>query len=386
MCSAYILNISLGNPPTHFSGMIDTGSGLVHLPCSDCKGCKQLAFFNASNSATAVLSSCHSSGCAKICGADSTCSDPSTCSTTSCLCEHSDSKKCQYDIVYGDGTHSQGLVYTDTVRLPGSPSFTGIPLTFGCDVEASQDLFVQAVPALFGIDYQPASLYSQMLAAGAISDSLTICLGDGIHLSDPLAAGFLILGFSSFTVPYATATTAARRIDPATWTGQSGMVPSGLWLQLTSLTLGDDGVNSVGRSSHPVPALLDTGTSFTLLPGAVYRSFLKQLKALVSAMPDNTASYSLVDLSCCGTTPIISTQDELNAAQLDATFPPMVFSFPSFVNGSAWVQLSISASHYMIEVGPAEYAVFVQSSAPQEFAVFGNAMLNHLVVQVSATQ
>lgn len=49
-----------------------------------------------------------------------------------------------------------------------------------------------------------------MLAAGAISDSLTICLGDGIHLNDPLAAGFLILGYTSFTVPYATVTTAAR--------------------------------------------------------------------------------------------------------------------------------------------------------------------------------
>ena len=84
-------------------------------------------------------------------------------------------KSCNYDILYSDDTESAGPIVAD--RLHSGPAAAGVaavapntPLVFGCAKTSS--VFNNKVNAVVGLNREPGSLLSQLVAAKVRSRSL----------------------------------------------------------------------------------------------------------------------------------------------------------------------------------------------------------------------
>lgn len=52
-------------------------------------------------------------------------------------------------------------MYSGALGLPGAPNYQSMPVVFGCDLKTS-GLYDSQNSGVFGLNYQPASMYSQV--------------------------------------------------------------------------------------------------------------------------------------------------------------------------------------------------------------------------------
>ncbi|CAN1157124.1 Aspartic proteinase CDR1 [Linum perenne] len=101
----YLVNISLGTPPFPIVAIADTGSDIIWTQCKPCNNCyKQDApVFDPKSSTTYRTVSCSSDTCNSLQNEGSSCS--------------SNGQVCQYQVSYGDQSHTQGDVAWTTLTL-----------------------------------------------------------------------------------------------------------------------------------------------------------------------------------------------------------------------------------------------------------------------------
>ncbi|CAN1245114.1 Aspartic proteinase CDR1 [Linum grandiflorum] len=101
----YLMNISLGTPPFSIVAIADTGSDIIWTQCKPCVGCyKQDApLFDPKSSSTYKTVSCSSNACNSLQSEGSYCS--------------SNGNVCQYQVSYGDQSHTKGDVAAETLTL-----------------------------------------------------------------------------------------------------------------------------------------------------------------------------------------------------------------------------------------------------------------------------
>ncbi|GMN54118.1 hypothetical protein TIFTF001_023247 [Ficus carica] len=106
----YLINVSMGSPPTSFVGMIDTGSDLIWTQCKPCTDCftQKDPLFDPTTSSRFEVLSCKSKECKYIL-------------STTCYPRNS----CSYSYFYRDMSYSKGDLSVETLTLPCS---TGNPL------------------------------------------------------------------------------------------------------------------------------------------------------------------------------------------------------------------------------------------------------------------
>ncbi|KAI3511865.1 hypothetical protein L1887_19025 [Cichorium endivia] len=186
----YYTKLHLGSPPKQYYVQIDTGSDVLWVSCSSCKGCPRssglqipIQFYDPSSSSTASLISCSDQQC--LLGTQSS---DSSCSGSN--------NQCSYTFQYGDGSGTSGyyvsdLIHLDTIVGNSIPSNASASIVFGCSTSQTGDLTKsdRAVDGIFGFGQQGLSVIAQLSSQGIAPDAFSHCLvGSGA------GGGILVLG------------------------------------------------------------------------------------------------------------------------------------------------------------------------------------------------
>ncbi|KAF8387911.1 hypothetical protein HHK36_026573 [Tetracentron sinense] len=145
----YLMFFQLGTPPVPVYAIVDTGSDLTWLQCLPCKTCynQTQPLFDPSKSSTYKKVPCSSPSCAAL--------EVKECTE--------DTKSCYYDLVYGDGTSTMGILSGDTLtfedRFRNNVTFPNI--TFGCS-DSTYGTFEKNQGGIVGLNRNPFSLISQL--------------------------------------------------------------------------------------------------------------------------------------------------------------------------------------------------------------------------------
>ncbi|KAL4433645.1 hypothetical protein ABPG75_000086 [Micractinium tetrahymenae] len=243
----FYATLYLGTPAKKFAVIVDTGSTMTYVPCSNCgSGCgpnhaaRGEAAFDPEASATASLITCASPKC--------------NCGSPRCGCS---AQQCTYQRSYAEQSSSSGILLEDMLALhDGQP---GAPIIFGCETRETGEIYKQRADGLFGLGNSDASVVNQLVKAGVIDDVFSLCFGmvegDGaLLLGDAEVPGSIALQYTPL-VPSAT--------HPFYYNVKMLSLAVDGQLLPVSQSLFDQGYGTV----------LDSGTTFTYMPTPVFQAF-----------------------------------------------------------------------------------------------------------------
>ncbi|RVW15885.1 putative aspartic protease [Vitis vinifera] len=147
--SAFLANLSIGNPPTNVYVVLDTGSDLFWIQCEPCDICykQKDPIYNRTKSDSYTEMLCNEPPCVSL-GREGQCSD---------------SGSCLYQTAYADGARTSGLLSYEKVA--------------------------------FTSHYSDEDKTAQLSAIGKVSKSFAYCFG---NISNPNAGGFLVFGDATY--------------------------------------------------------------------------------------------------------------------------------------------------------------------------------------------
>ncbi|KAI4312559.1 hypothetical protein MLD38_037364 [Melastoma candidum] len=269
----YLVNITIGTPPVSIMAIADTGSDLIWTQCQPCDACfPQVApLFNPKASSTYEQVHCVSDKCHLY--------DKVFCNR--------EGFTCHYSAVYGDQSHSEGVISTDVIglsTLAASPEPVPFPgMAFGCGIK-NDGLFSIHATGIVGLSAGKASLVSQM--GGYLSKLFAYCL-----------------------VPFFS---TSKYTSKLTFGSDAQLVGDGVVItplilksprQYYYLTLEGISVNGkkfvVSGSSGPGAVtgnmVIDSGTTLTWLPSNLYGQIVQAVSAAISLprAKDPIAGYGL---------------------------------------------------------------------------------------------
>jgi len=255
--SYYVMSYSIGTPPFHLYGVVDTGSDGIWFQCKPCKPClnQTSLIFNPSKSSTYKNIRCLSPIC-KL-GENTRCSSDRK-------------KKCEYEVAYMDRSESQGDISKDTLTLnsnDGSPiSFPRIVI--GCGHHNSLATEGRA-SGIIGFGRGNFSLVSQL--SSSIGGKFSYCLAplfSKANISSKLYFGDMALVSGHGVVS-----------TPLLETFYSG----NYFTNLEAFSVGDHIIKFKHSSLIPDNegnTIIDSGSTITQLPNDVY----SQLETAVISM------------------------------------------------------------------------------------------------------
>ncbi|KAL4450641.1 hypothetical protein ABPG77_000997 [Micractinium sp. CCAP 211/92] len=294
----FYATLYLGTPAKKFAVIVDTGSTMTYVPCSNCgSGCgpnhaaRGEAAFDPEASATASLITCASPKC--------------NCGSPRCGCA---AQQCTYQRSYAEQSSSSGILLEDVLALyDGQP---GASIIFGCETRETGEIYKQRADGLFGLGNSDASVVNQLVKAGVIDDMFSLCFGmvegDGaLLLGDAEVPGSIALQFTPL-VPSAT--------HPFYYNVKMLSLAVNGQLLPVSQSLFDQGYGTV----------LDSGTTFTYMPTPVFRAFASAVESYalshkLKRVPGPDPQYEDI---CFGNAPA---HNDLEA--LSKVFPSMEIQF-----------------------------------------------------------
>jgi len=281
--SDYIMPLMLGTSPQRLEVFMDTGSDLVWVPCSansskpsfECIMCEDLDIptFSAFQSNSSRPAVCSSDSCSAIHNSDN---PRDLCTMAGCSFESIDMDPCQapcpaFYYAYGDGS-LRGELIRDRLSVHlakgGAKKITNF--TFGCaGISLSEPIGVA------GFGRGVLAFHDQLGEVG--NKGFSYCLvshrfDDNLHVSSPLLFGKSAIPkhgkvhytpmMNNFKYPYFY------------YLGIEGISIGGQKLELPpSLTRFDKEGNG--------GLIIDSGTTFTMLPASLHRKVLDKLKSTV---------------------------------------------------------------------------------------------------------
>ncbi|EMS50115.1 Aspartic proteinase nepenthesin-2 [Triticum urartu] len=113
----YFVRVGVGSPPTEQYLVMDSGSDVIWVQCRPCAECYQQAdpLFDPAASASFAIVPCGSGVCRTLPGGSSGCAD---------------SGACRYQVSYGDGSYTQGVLAMETLTFGDSTPVQGVAI--GC--------------------------------------------------------------------------------------------------------------------------------------------------------------------------------------------------------------------------------------------------------------
>ncbi|KAJ1259109.1 hypothetical protein BS78_10G128100 [Paspalum vaginatum] len=230
----FVVTVGFGTPARTSTLLFDTGSDVSWIQCQPCSSghCypQHDPIFDPTKSATYAAVPCGHPQCK---AAGGRCDSNGTC---------------LYEVEYGDGSSSSGVLSHDTLTLTSSRTLPGF--AFGCGERNLGDF--GSVDGLIGLGRSPLSLSSQ--AAASLGATFSYCLP-----SHNNSHGYLTIGSTpvSETVVYTAMV-------------QKQEYPSFYFVELVSIDIGGFVLPVPPTVFTSTGTLLDSGTVLTYLPPEAY--------------------------------------------------------------------------------------------------------------------
>nr|CAB3460757.1 unnamed protein product [Digitaria exilis] len=271
----YFVKLLVGTPAQEFTLVADTGSDLTWLKCAGAGAA------GSSPSGRAFWPG-HSKSWAPIPCSSDTCKLDVPFSLANCSAP---SSPCSYDYRYKEGSAgARGVVGTDsaTIGLPGGKTVHLHSVVLGCSSTHAGQSF-QAADGVMSLGYSKISFASR--TAARFGGSFSYCLVD--HLAPRGATGYLAFGPAGPPVRRGSPTTTAAQttallLDPQLpfygvkveaihVAGKALDIPAEVW----------DAKKNGG-------AILDSGTTLTVLAAPAYKAVVAALSAHLAGVPKVT--------------------------------------------------------------------------------------------------
>ncbi|KAJ3707439.1 hypothetical protein LUZ61_011144 [Rhynchospora tenuis] len=258
----YVVQIGMGIPRKDFHVAIDTGSDLSWINCYPCLSChgKRTMLYHPTLSTTHTDIFCNSTDCDQI--------DHHSCSPY---------KRCDYKVIYGDMSQTNGYMVRDTLFLSESDTLPNF--LFGCG-KNNTGLFGM-VDGLIGLGRNNISLASQ--ASSEYGAIFSYCLPSVTSTQ----TGYLLFGKNAIS---------NMKFTPMIKNPSS---PSFYFLNLTMILVGSHplDVSSTVFTRNP-GIVIDSGTVITRLPPVAYNK-LKSLFQRLMEYRNYTKSPPFEILDTC---------------------------------------------------------------------------------------
>jgi hypothetical protein len=258
----YYIKLSIGTPAQDVLLVMDTGSEVVWAPCTSnytCTNCLGYStVFLPSNSSSALPVQCADPKCKDVCG-EGTCGSIENCSGT---CP-------DYALFYGSG-NTTGHLLTDTLTLP---SGGGEIENFGFGCSGVSFGFA----GIAGFGRGNVSLPSQL--SPLIGDKFAYCLNDQNNSSMILLGDMAVP--TNITLNYTTFLNKSG--SPSSFPGYNDLYCIGLQAvsiggNLLTLPSNISTFDSNGKGG----TIIDSGTSFTTFPGAIYNQIASEFASQIA--------------------------------------------------------------------------------------------------------
>ncbi|XP_021755186.1 aspartic proteinase nepenthesin-1-like [Chenopodium quinoa] len=164
----YTTRLYIGTPPQEFALIVDTGSTVTYVPCSNCDHCghHQDPKFQPDHSNTYHPLKCN----------------------PDCTCD-AENVLCAYERRYAEMSSSSGVLGEDIVSFGNQSELKPQRAVFGCETSETGDLYSQHADGIMGLGRGELSIVDQLVDKGVISDSFSLCYG-GMGIG----GGAMILG------------------------------------------------------------------------------------------------------------------------------------------------------------------------------------------------
>ncbi|KAG6525161.1 aspartyl protease family protein At5g10770-like [Zingiber officinale] len=324
----YIVTIELAGK--QMTVIVDTGSDLTWVQCVPCKSCysQEDPLFDPAASPSYQPIPCNTSTCDSLRAATG----------ISGVCG-SDRPSCNYELSYGDGSYTNGVLARDSISL-ASVSVEGF--VFGCG--RSNGGMFGGTSGLMGLGRAQLSLISQ--TTPRFGGVFSYCL----PTQEFDSSGSLILGSAYDTF---------KNLTPVVFTN---MLPdsSSYFLNLTGMSIG--GVALQDQFSTKV--LIDSGTVITRLAPSVYKLVKDEFSRQFSGFPP-APDFSILD-TCFDL-----------AGYKEVSIPNIRFAF----QGDAEVEVDVSGVLYLVKQDASQACLaFASLAYEDEVGIIGNYQQKNLRV------
>ncbi|KAJ8485894.1 hypothetical protein OPV22_018379 [Ensete ventricosum] len=266
----YFVRFLLGTPAQKFLLVADTGSDLTWVKCRRPRGCRRCGrrrFFRPQASTSYAPIRCSSDMCkSALPFALATCPTPAS--------------PCAYNYGYSDGSMAKGVFAQESATITlsrGARRRKLGGLVVGCTTSSVGSSF-RASDGVLGLGYSEVSFAAR--AAAGFGGRFSYCLVD--HLSPRNASSRLTFGptpalsHPAFPPPRATELVLDARLQPFYAVRIDGVSVDGELLPIPS---------SVWDAAHGGGAILDSGTSLTVLAEPAYRAVASALSRRLGGVP-----------------------------------------------------------------------------------------------------
>jgi len=254
----YLMKISIGTPPIEVIGIADTGSDLMWTQCLPCIHCynQTIPLFNPSRSKSYKTIPC----------LPTLCSNPLGSKNAQCH-----NKTCGYSYSYADGSHTAGNLAFETLKLGISNPISLPNVVFGCAHDTT-GIFDASGSGIIDLGGGNLSLISQL----------------GPHLSGGKKLSYCL-------IPTTMNENSTSKINfgnhslvsgPEVVTTPLKVYHGGFFLTLEALSVGKERIEYANASKGidtEGNIIIDTGTTFTLLPSDVYSGLVHALGKVIMA-------------------------------------------------------------------------------------------------------
>lgn len=332
----YYAEVFVGTPPQKVTAIADTGSTLLAFPCKDCTDCgvHQEKPYDATKSTTSKAVSCGMG-----CPTNSNCA----------------SGRCTYSVSYAEGSSIAGNYYQDTVWIGDGTHGSvqdganyGTSFRFGCHTKETRLFRTQSANGIMGLSQDAGSLISTLWDKRVLRDHVfSMCLTfDG---------GAFVLG----------------GIESNMHTGNLKRTPLTPATNFYTVTLIGGILHGEDFDTASHSAIVDSGTTFTYLPQAMFRTLETRISAWCAAYKGRCAGQR-VTVNGEGLCYKLTNPTDIS------TFPELSFRMQG---GEVWDLPQDKLFVNMVWDSPKTYCLSVYSNGHENSAVLGaNIMMGHDVV------
>ncbi|KAK7346203.1 hypothetical protein VNO80_20718 [Phaseolus coccineus] len=254
----YLMKLFIGTPPVEVIGIADTGSDLIWTQCLPCIQCynQTIPLFNPSRSKSYQTIPCLPTLCSNALGSENTqCHNKTTCG---------------YRYSYADGSHTAGNLAFETLTLGISNPISLPKLVFGCAHDTA-GIFDASGSGIIGLGSGNLSLISQLGPHLSGGKKFSYCMIPTTMI-DKNSTSKINFGNDSLVSGPEVVTT------PLT------IVPGGFFFTLEAISVGKERIEFASKGNVTKGNMvIDTGTTFTLLPFGVYSGLVHALGKVIRA-------------------------------------------------------------------------------------------------------
>jgi len=330
----FYVTLGLGTPSRNFSLIIDTGSTITYVPCSDCKHCgnHEDAAFDVASSSTVVQLGCSTPLC--------------NCGSPPCQCMQN---RCYYSRSYAERSSSAGFLLQDHFAFPDAAP--PVKLVFGCEADETGEIYRQKADGILGMGNNNNAFQSQLVEQKVIDDTFGLCFG---HPS----GGTMLLG--DVPVEYAERMVYTP-LKPGWQVHYYTVTLEALLVDGKALALN----KHLFASGYGT--VMDSGTTFTYLPTEAFNAFANAVEAFTRTkkLPRTPGADPQYNDICWKDAP----KDWM---KLDTVFPIVEFEFSG-------AKVRMLPYRYLFRQGDTSYCLGVFDNGNSGVLVGGVSVRNMLV-------